>query len=116
MSGPQPWRIRDRATFEALRRSGTRSRRGAISVTFTQIGEEQRARVAYAVGRKAGGAVARNRLRRRLRAVVAQLSQAGELAPGAYLVGAGAPASAQTYEELKREVAVAMTNACRAAR
>ena len=51
-------------------------------------------RVAYAVGRRAGGAVARNRVRRRLRA--AARAHAGELEPGrAYLVGVvGAPAPA----------------------
>ena len=44
-------------------------------------------RVAYAVGRRVGGAVARNRVRRRLRA--ATRAHAGELEPGrAYLVGA----------------------------
>ena len=43
-------------------------------------------RVAYAVGRRAGGAVARNKIRRRLRA--ATRAHAQELEPGrAYLVG-----------------------------
>ncbi len=41
-------------------------------------------RVAYAIPRKAGGAVVRNRLRRRLRAAVDQVD--GEMAPGAYLI------------------------------
>jgi ribonuclease P protein component len=56
-------------------------------------------RVAYAVGRRAGGAVARNRVRRRLRA--ATRAHASELEPGrAYLIGVtGAPEQA-TYATL----------------
>jgi ribonuclease P protein component len=50
--------------------------------------------VAYAIPRAAGGAVARNRLRRRLRAAVHELES--ELVPGgAYLLGAG-PAAVTT--------------------
>jgi ribonuclease P protein component len=108
------WRIRDRATFEALRRSGQRSRRGHVTVTFVVIGDEAAPRVAYAVGKRAGGAVVRNRLRRRLRAVVGDIS--ASLAPGAYLVGAGPEAVGLPYEDLKAQVTAAMTSASRARR
>jgi ribonuclease P protein component len=40
--------------------------------------------VAYAIPRRTGGAVVRNRLRRRLRAAVDHV--VGEMAPGAYLI------------------------------
>jgi ribonuclease P protein component len=61
-------------------------------------------RVAYAVGRAAGGAVARNRVRRRLRA--ATRAHAALLAPGhAYLVGAGAGADELGYAELAADLA-----------
>jgi ribonuclease P protein component len=63
-------------------------------------------RVAYAVGRRAGNAVARNRLRRRLRSVIADL--APTLAPGTYLVGAGAGANPLTYDELRTSVSHAL--------
>jgi ribonuclease P protein component len=108
------WRIRDRATFEALRRDGQRSRRGPITVTFVVTGEESEPRVAYAVGKRVGGAVVRNRLRRRMRSVVAEAS--GSLAPGAYLVAAGPEAADLPYENLKAQVATAMTSASRARR
>jgi ribonuclease P protein component len=50
-------------------------------------------RVAYAVGRRAGGAVARNKVRRRLRA--ATRAHSGEFEPGrAYLVGVVGPQTA----------------------
>ena len=102
------WRIRDRATFEALRRSGTRARRGPVTVTYAAVGAAPEPRVAYAIGRRVGTAVVRNRVRRRLRAAVGTVD---ELAPGAYLVAAGADAAGQTYEELREEVAQAMTSA-----
>jgi ribonuclease P protein component len=56
-------------------------------------------RVGYAIGRGVGGAVVRNRVRRRLRA--ATRAHAAELVPGhAYLVGAGPAASQRSYAEL----------------
>ena len=68
-------------------------------------------RVAFAVGRGVGGAVARNRVRRRLRA--ATRCHAGELVPGrAYLVGATAAAADASYGEL----ATALHDAVRALR
>jgi ribonuclease P protein component len=48
-----------------------------------EAGDELR-RVAYAIPRRMGGAVVRNRLRRRLRAAVDQV--VGDMAPGAYLI------------------------------
>ena len=105
------WRIRDRRTFEALRRHGQRARRGHITVTFAVQGGDVEPRVAYAVGKRAGGAVVRNGLRRRLRAVVAGIS--GSLEPGAYLVAAGREAAGLPYEDLKEQVTAAMTSASR---
>lgn len=86
---PPTWRIRDRATFVALRTAGRRGRSGPVSVTFLPRRAEDpvQARVAYAVGRRVGGAVMRNRVRRRLRAAVAALP--GPLPSGAYLVAGG---------------------------
>lgn len=101
------WRIRDRATFEALRRSGRRARRGPVTVTYA-AGGAPHPRVAYAVGKRAGKAVVRNRLRRRLRSAVAGVAG---LEPGAYLVAADPGASGLSYEDLRTQVAAAMTAA-----
>lgn len=65
--------------------------------------------VAYAISRKVGSAVVRNRLRRQLRVVCSELAADGRLDPAAYLVvvrpeAAGAPMS------VLRD---AMTAACR---
>ncbi|HUY64841.1 MAG TPA: ribonuclease P protein component [Acidimicrobiales bacterium] len=107
------WRIRDRTTFEALRRSGKRARRGSVTVTYLLDAEAPVPRVAYAVGKRVGNAVVRNRLRRRLRAAAGEAQGPDRaLAPGAYLISVGPAAGSLTYEELKREVAAAMTAAC----
>jgi ribonuclease P protein component len=56
-------------------------------------------RVAYAIGKRVGPAVVRNRIRRRLRA--AALAHRAELQPGgAYLFGASPAAAAAPYAEL----------------
>jgi len=101
------WRIRDRATFEALRRSGSRSRHGVVTVTYSGVQEPGPPRVAYAVGKRVGNAVVRNRLRRRLRAAAGAV----DLAPGAYLVRVAPEAVALSYEDLKAQVTRAMTAA-----
>jgi ribonuclease P protein component len=63
--------------------------------------------VAYAVGRRVGNAVGRNRLRRRLRAAV--LERAELLAPDtAYLVSADPSALTMTFATLSEAVARAL--------
>ncbi|MGH9104202.1 MAG: ribonuclease P protein component [Acidimicrobiales bacterium] len=69
-----------------------RSRRGLLSVTWLPEPGAGPPRVAYAVGRRVGGSVQRNRVRRRLRHLVRPT--VGRLAPGAYLIVA-APAALQ---------------------
>jgi ribonuclease P protein component len=126
------WRIRDRATFAALRRDGIRGRHGPIGITFLPdppVGSEPHPtasdaepapivdpgplppRLAFAIGRRVGHAVERNRLRRRLRAIFADLADqdAGPLQPGAYLVGCQAGADRLTHEELREHVSRALT-------
>ena len=80
------WRVRDRATFEALA-GARRQRAGPVSLRFLTDGSDDPPRVAYAIGRRFGTAVERNRARRRLRAAIA-LDAALLLPGGAYLVAA----------------------------
>jgi ribonuclease P protein component len=126
------WRIRDRSTFEALRREGIRARSGPIGITFlpdpvvtappgAQTGPDGAPpiletgplppRLAFAIGRRVGHAVERNRLRRRLRAIFADLAHQGPAAlpPGAYLVGCQVGAAGTTHEELREHVSRALT-------
>jgi ribonuclease P protein component len=107
---PQPvgliWSVRDRTTFEALRRDGRRVRRGPITVTWLAGDPAEPPRVAYAIGRKAGGAVVRNRIRRRLRAIIREVG--AQLRPGAYLFGATAAAASLSYGDLRATVCQAL--------
>jgi ribonuclease P protein component len=65
------------------------------------------ARVAYAINRSVGGAVVRNRLRRRIQAIVRSI----DLMPGAYLIAASAAAVALPHDELAGHVRRASTPA-----
>jgi ribonuclease P protein component len=103
------WRIRDHATFSALRRARP-SRRGPVTVRAVPVVDrEAPPRVAYAVGRAVGGAVDRNRVRRRLRAAVDDEREALR-AGHAYLVGAHTGAAALPFSELKALVRNALSN------
>ena len=62
---------------------------GPLWVVFVADPSVQPPQVAFALGRALGTAVARNRARRRLRAILTV--RGGTLAPGLYLVGGGPP-------------------------
>lgn len=105
------WRVSGRSTFQVLRQAARGTRSGPVSVRFTTVDAPPVPRVGYAVGRRVGHAVTRNRLRRRLRAAVGEF--AAELRPGTYLVLVDREACGLSYEELKTKVALAMTSASR---
>ena len=105
------WRIRDRATFDALA-SGRRRRRGPISMTFLPGDPSVPPRVAYAIGKRVGPAVVRNRVRRRMRA--AALAHRAELRPGgAYLFGAAPAAANAPYAEIDAAMSELLAGASR---
>jgi ribonuclease P protein component len=104
---PKVWRITDRSTFLRLRTDGRRARRGPLSVVHVPLAPVPLAheppeppRVAFTVGKAAGGAVVRNRIRRRMRAACLELVRDGALPPGAYLVGASTDAATLPWDEL----------------
>jgi len=97
--------IRSRHTFEALRRTRQRGRSGPLAVAFAPNHSWSACQVAFAINRQVGNAVIRNRLRRRLRSILA--GQAPCLPAGAYLVRTGPGAPKLTFNELK----VAMSRA-----
>jgi ribonuclease P protein component len=72
----------------------------------THVADGEAIRVAYAIGTRTGSAVVRNRLRRRLRAILADLTvdQPELVPPGALLIAAGAAAVPCTTKELKTNV------------
>lgn len=98
------WRLADPRDFEALRKSRRRTRCGSLTVAWAPGSEAEPPRVAYAVGRRVGGAVVRNRLRRRLRAVMSECRPP----PGHYLVSAQPAAASLSTSQLKALVSQAL--------
>lgn len=103
-------RVRGHGTFRDLARAPAR-RQGALAARLLAGDPAQPPSVAYAVPRAFGGAVERNRLRRRLRAMVRELES--ELVPGgAYLLSAG-PAAMNTSSVELRDTVRAVLRAVR---
>lgn len=114
---PQLWRVTDRATFSTMRRAGRRARRGGVSVAW--LAPEPSAattppRVAFAVGKATGGAVVRNRVRRRLRAALSEIQRDGRLPAGTYLLSARAEAARSPWPQLVASTAEAVAEATKA--
>ena len=89
-------RIRERDTFVRLRREGVRVRIDPLWCSSVPDPNVEPPRVAFAIGRALGPAVTRNRLRRRLRALLAD----SDVLPGIYLIGATPHAVELTFDEL----------------
>ncbi len=92
-------RVSGRAEFRSLA-GARRLRSGVLSLASCPTSTPGQPRVAFAVPRSVGGAVDRNRVRRRLREAVR--SQAALMLPGtAYLIGARRGAAETTYREIE---------------
>jgi len=79
----------------------------AVTALVEPVSDGGEARVAFAVGRRVGPAVVRNRVRRRLRAAAREL----ELSAGAYLVAVDPAAVDVDYHDLRQHLAVAVRKA-----
>jgi len=101
--------VRSRRTFGALHRTSCRGRSGPVSVSFVARPEWIRSEAAYALNRKVGGAVVRNRLRRRMRAILGE--QAVGLPVGAYLVKSSPAGAALEFDELRMAMSRAVEQA-----
>ncbi|WP_420452048.1 ribonuclease P protein component [Ilumatobacter sp.] len=90
-------RIRTRDTFVRLRREGRRVRIEPLWCTYSIEPASDTAEVAFAINRAVGNAVVRNRLRRRLRAILSGL----DVPHGSYLVGCRPAAAELTFDQLR---------------
>jgi ribonuclease P protein component len=92
--------------FDALRRTRHKVRSGPLRVSWVPGGAEGGpVRVAFAIGRRVGPAVVRNRVRRRLRAAFLELRPA----PGDYLMACDPATASLSFSELKALVQTALT-------
>jgi ribonuclease P protein component len=81
-------------------------RHGPITVTWAPGDPAEPPRVAYAIGKHVGGATVRNRVRRRLRAIIRDLER--PLGSGAWLIGAAPEVAKLSYGELQAAVTEAV--------
>jgi ribonuclease P protein component len=100
-------RVRQRQTFQRLTREGVRIRRSTLWCTWCPQSDSTQTTgpaVAFAIGRAVGPAMTRNRLRRRLRAILAELDSAEPLPPITMLLGATPAAVELTFDQLSSEL------------
>ena len=105
----QPGDVRPAEALEATRLVGT----GQGTVPDLRPTPSELRQVAFAVPRKVGTAVERNRVRRRLRAVVTEV--AGAVPAGSYLVGIDQGVRGLPFQELRTKVIEAMQRASQVA-
>lgn len=107
--------IGSRRAFRHLADAGRRTRSETLWCIRLDDPETVPPRVAFSLGRSVGSAVARNRVRRRLRAILCSLAGSPLLADGWVLIGARAPRSQQrslvelTFVDLTAEVRVLLS-------
>jgi len=70
--------------------------------------DDGRLLVAFAIGRRTGTAVVRNRIRRRLRAALDEMARAGEVPAGAALVMAGPAVATAPFATVRRDLGRAL--------
>jgi ribonuclease P protein component len=99
-------RIGERQLFQRLRHDGRRAHTPALWCRFLDDPAGGPPRVAFSIGRPVGSAVVRNRLRRRLRAIVAGLARgdAPAHASGSLLIGARPTAVELSFDQLEDQV------------
>lgn len=95
-------RLRANSDFQRVRRVG-KSVANPLLVLVQAPNPSGQSRFGFSVGKKLGGAVARNKLKRRLREQLRQYVQAGRLRAGVdVVIIARAPASEADYPSLCR--------------
>lgn len=97
-------RLRDRDAFRRLRHDGRRVRGESLSLVVRVDPDRTRPAIGYAIPRRVGTAVIRNRLRRRLRELHRELHHERGLAPGDYLVLVRPEAARSDYSTLRGQL------------
>lgn len=92
-----PGRVSSRQEFAEFGRSPWKASSGPLRVVF--VPSEDGIRGAYAISKRVGGAVVRNKIRRRLRSVLDE--SAKSIQPGKYLIRCGVETKGLSYDELR---------------
>ena len=111
---PAAHRLRRSGEFTAAVRSGRRASRGSVVVHLTQPAPtgDQSVKAGFVVSKAVGGAVVRNKVKRRLRHLVAE--RMSKLSPGATLVVRALPAAAFVgYQQMALDLDLALDAASR---
>jgi ribonuclease P protein component len=105
-----PGRVHSRRQFDRLEASGRRGRSGPLRVLFLASVEPAEAfGVAYAISRRVGNAVRRNRIRRQLRSIMDEFR--ADLQPGLFLIKCDIQTKDQSYDDLARHLGDALGQA-----
>jgi ribonuclease P protein component len=83
-----------------------------VTVRFAgSSSDDGRLLVAFAIGRRTGTAVVRNRIRRRLRAALEEMARADQTPAGAAVVTAGPAVATAPFALVRRDLARALAGA-----
>lgn len=94
--------LRSKASFLKLNLAGKRVKSKTTTLLYRLDSEQDTVNVAFAVGKKVGNAVVRNKVKRRLRSIVREYSN--QLPSGDYLVIVRPEAATQGFGDLKEEL------------
>ena len=102
-----PGRVRTRRQFALFATPTGRGQSGPLRISFVAREDQHSSvEVAYAISRKVGNAVIRNKIRRRLRALFDDLNPQPH--PGLYLIKCGVETGKLSYDELQRHLSTAI--------
>jgi ribonuclease P protein component len=106
---PEPGRVHSRSTFRAFGHRARRVRSGEVAVAWVcELATGGGVRAAYGIDRRVGTAVVRNRVRRRLRAVMAEACRRDEVPSGSYLVSVSPRGGDLRFADLRTAVRTAL--------
>lgn len=101
--------VRGADSFARLRSNGRRLSRPSLWCTWCPDPHLTDPAVAFAITRKYGNAVERNRFRRRMRAILQELDVRSAVPSGLFLIGTTPLTKEQTFENLMRSTESMMT-------
>lgn len=105
-----PDRVQTRRQFARLSTPTARGRSGPLRIVYVEsTADDDGVAAAYAISRKVGNAVARNRIRRRLRSILDECGSS--IKPGTYLIKCAIETGNLSYDELRRHLHGAIKNA-----